>query len=329
MMRLSLMWRGVNSLGPEWTWPLAEKILKPWGFDPGSVRYFRASANFVCVLRQEGRRRFLRFNLDSERPRKAVEAEAHLVEWLYDQGLPVARPIRSAAGRLVETVQTDLGSVNAILFDGLPGAHREVDELDADGFQRWGAALGRLHSVMQRYADPSALDRESWREHLQLGASYIRPEDEGLQAELHRLTAWTNALPTGPDEMGLIHFDFESDNLCWSEQGEIGMLDFDDSARHWYVADIAYALRDLFQEGVDLAHPHFRAFVQGYEQHRPVNRELMGEIPMFLRLHRMHQFGRLVRALDLPADADLPEWLAGINTKLSATVARYRTELRP
>jgi len=39
---------------------------------------------------------------------------------------------------------------------------------------------------------------------------------------------------------------------------------------YWYVADVAFALRDLFETGVDLSHPSFHAFIRGYSQHYPL-----------------------------------------------------------
>jgi len=60
------------------------------------------------------------------------------------------------------------------------------------------------------------------------------------------ITTWAELLDRTRDNFGLIHFDFELDNLCW-EDALIQMLDFDDCAYHWYAADITYALRDLFQ----------------------------------------------------------------------------------
>ena len=50
------------------------------------------------------------------------------------------------------------------------------------------------------------------------------------------------ALPVDRDRYGLIHFDFELDNLYWRDQ-TIGMLDFDDCAHYWYAADIAFWLK--------------------------------------------------------------------------------------
>lgn len=320
MMRLSAMWNVMATMTNAY-----EEILRPWGFDADSVRFVRASANFVCVFRKEGRRHFLRFNLASERSREAVEAEVRLVAWLHSQGVAVAAPVPSAHGRLVETIDTALGQFHAVVFVGLEGDHLETSDCQAEQFQAWGAALGRLHRVMTSYRDPSTANRPTWQNHLALALPYVE-SDPVLLAEWELLKQWATTLPTGPDDFGLIHFDFESDNLCW-HNGMIGILDFDDCAHYWYVADIAYALRDLFAEGADLAHPIVHAFVGGYRGEHHLNEELLGQLPMLLRLHGMYLYGRLSRALDLPADQELPDWLRRLEAKLQHRLEMYRKSL--
>jgi len=51
------------------------------------------------------------------------------------------------------------------------------------------------------------------------------------------------------EKKGLIHFDFELDNLIWNGERN-NIIDFDDAAMYGYGADTAFALRNLF-EGAD------------------------------------------------------------------------------
>lgn len=322
MMKLSTMWQVVDTVGADGACPLAEEILRPWGPDAGSVRFVRASANFICVFQRQGRRQFLRFSAASERPLEAIDAEVRLVAWLDRQGIPVAAPIPSCHGRLVETVDTDLGRFHAVVFVGLEGSHVETSDCREAQFRAWGAALGRLHATMTGYRDASAAYRETWRDHLAMALPFVE-SDPVLEAEWHRLMNWAGALPDGPEDFGLIHFDFESDNLRW-HAGTIGVLDFDDCSHYWFVADMAYALRDLFREGVDLANPMFQAFVAGYRGEYPVRQDLLVQLPMFLRLHDMYRYGRYARVLDLPADREPPVWLKRIQKKLEHGLETYR-----
>jgi hypothetical protein len=52
MMKLSMMKKVVETVNAEWKSPLAEKILEKWGYDKGTVYYFRSSANFLFVFNE-------------------------------------------------------------------------------------------------------------------------------------------------------------------------------------------------------------------------------------------------------------------------------------
>jgi len=90
----------------------------------------------------------------------------------------------------------------------------------------------------------------------------IHPDETAVRRELGQIALSLGALPASPATSGLIHFDFELDNLVWRGEA-VGILDFDDCAHYWYAADIAFALRDLFDGGADLDHRSFREFVGG------------------------------------------------------------------
>lgn len=326
MMRLSTLWKVDRSVGADGRSPVAERIVTRWEHDTGSARFFRSSANFVYVFRRAGRRCFLRFADGSERTRAAIGAEVGLVDWLAGVGLDVAAPLRSDTGNLVETVETDLGVFHAVAFRGLEGRQREIEGLDRAGFRAWGAALGRLHATMQGYAGPDLAARGDWRDQLEAARAYLPQDETMVRMEWERIAAALGGLPVSPDTYGLIHFDFELDNLCWRD-GAIGMLDFDGCAHYWYVADVAFALRDLFDNGADLGDPSCRAFVEGYRTQYPLGEEALALVPLFSRVARLLNYVSVVRALDLPEGGDYPEWLGGLIRRFAERKGAYEAAL--
>ena len=86
--------------------PIAEQIAARWFVASTDVRTGGASANFVCRVEAGGRTYALRCNYESERTLEYYAAEMAFVEYLADRGLPVARPLRSRAGALVERAQS-------------------------------------------------------------------------------------------------------------------------------------------------------------------------------------------------------------------------------
>src|SRR5687768_5846330 len=323
MMRLSVMSNVDRMIDASGSSPVAEQILEPWPHDSGSVRFFRSSANFVYVFRHDGKRRFLRFAESSERRRTSIDAEIALVEWLAAEGLAVVRPVRSHNERFVETVATDWGTFHAVVFDALEGTQFELDELDDAGFRAWGAALGQLHATIRKYPGSVSIARPTTQDHL-ARAKHLFPQDApAVREELHRLESSLDTLPVDRDTYGLIHFDFELDNLIW--QGRtVQMLDFDDCSRGWYAADIAFALRDHFDAGGDLHATGVRAFLGGYAAHTSLADEQIAQIPLFLRLVRMIQFARIIRALNITKDSGQPDWLSGLIDKLKDRMDAYR-----
>jgi Ser/Thr protein kinase RdoA (MazF antagonist) len=133
-------------------------------------------------------------------------------------------------------------------------------------------------------------------------------------------------LPRTPDTFGLIHGDFELDNLIWRND-MISILDFDDSSFLWYAADVASAVRDLFDGEVSISDQRFQAFVGGYRESHPLSEVSLAQAPLFMRFVRLWEYARLVRSLDLAADPTQATWLVALRDKLTLRAAEYRVAL--
>lgn len=326
MMKLSTMLKVDSTVDTQWQSQIAEHILEQWEHEPGSAQLFRSSTNFVYIFRKGGEPCFLRFAESAERTGAEIEVEMALLSFLDSQGMRVSTPIASKNGRCVETVETDLGTFHAVVFTQLQGREVEIEELSAAQFEVWGAILGKLHALMHRYQDPRVSARGTWRDHLTLVRNYVPKDEPRVQAECDHLTSFLAALSVTETNYGLIHGDFELDNLRWQDE-TIAMFDFDDCSSYWYVADIAFALRDLFEAGVDLSHPSFRAFIRGYSEHYSLDEELISHLPTWMRLVNLITYAKLVRAMDLATDQDYPEWCTALLLKLESKRQNYKASL--
>lgn len=252
--------------------------------------------------------------------------EADLLRWLKGTGIPVACPVASVSGNLVETVESGWGTFHAVVSPALDGAQFEIEELDHSAFRRWGAALGALHAALERYPGAGSAKRPTWRDHLESAALYLPDGARALRQELIETTLELAALPQARDTYGLIHFDFELDNLVWRDDA-IGILDMDDCSYLWYAADIAFALGDLFEENIDGDDARLFAFVQGYSEHRPVDVHLVSRIRLFRRLGDLVKYARVVRAADLIIGPEHPEWLRDLSQRLEDRASAYRASI--
>lgn len=323
MMKLETMQSLFATVNEQWESDLADRILQPWAHDPERAKCWRASANFIFFFKQAGQQRILRFNHTTERTVTAIQAEIDYVEMLANKGIRVARPIASRAGHYVESIDTPLGIFHAVVFEAMPGKHLEFEELTPQQFSNWGKTLGELHNASAAYANP---DRPTWKDHLAFVAATIPTEETTAWQTLAEVTRQLEQLPSSDQNFGLIHYDFELDNILWDGENA-GLIDFDDSAVYWFVADIAYALRDLFEDNadkVDLGNESFQHFIAGYSSVRPISQEELQHIALFLRVHHLVAFARLYRAVPPTPLADEFAWMTKLRQNLAATIQRYR-----
>jgi Ser/Thr protein kinase RdoA (MazF antagonist) len=281
----------------------------------------------VYVFNKEGKRYFLRFADSTERTREAIESEMSLLHWIADKGMAVAAPILSKNGLDVETVETDIGIYHAVVFAGLQGVQFDIEELDTTHFEAWGATLGKLHATMHGYRDASLSARSTWRDHLEFVRMYVPKNDGVVQAELEQITSLLSSLPITETNFGIIHFDFELDNLIWQENA-IAMLDFDDCSHYWYVADIAFALRDLFEDHVDPNNSFFNAFIKGYSKQYPLDEDLISHLSIFRRMINIFTYAKLIRSVDIANERDYPDIYKSLILKLKNVMHRYKASLR-
>ncbi len=323
MMKLSTMQGLIQTLDEQGGSPVAEEILSCWQHDPGTARFFRASANFIFTFENQSREYILRFNHAGERTPDGVQAELDVLNYLASQAAPIGRPVRSLSGKTLEIVRTSSGRFLAAVFEKLRGFQYETPELPEHLFVAWGRALGELHRTLSGFHGSG---RPSWREQLSLAADTIPHRETAARNMLDRLGHELNQIPVSAGSYGLIHFDFELDNLLW-EGDRPGVVDFNSCAWYWYAADIAFALRDLFADRadrVDPTDPRFLAFIEGYRQAREIAQVELDRIPLFLKVHNLVTFADLERSLDGSGQSGEPGWLAALRRKLMQKQDAYR-----
>lgn len=321
-MPLSLLRAVVDSIADDGTCPIAQDAIRPWAHEHGPVRFVRASANVIFRFSATGGEYVLRLTPTQHRSPAAIAAELVFLRHLATAGVPLAGPVPALSGPEVRTVDTRLGSFHATVFAALHGTQYELSDLPAHCLTRWGQALGRLHHAARGHPGTG---RPRWTDQLPA----LPAEEADARRLLHRVTDRLARLPATTENFGLIHGDFELDNLIWTA-GHIPMIvDFDDSAHHWLAADIAFALRDLRDPETGHLDPHqpaVRDFLQGYRTQHPVADPDLARIPLFLRLHDLTTFAGLLHALDLSQADASPDWLVTLRRKLTRKLDSYRCQ---
>ena len=327
MMKLSVMKAVSATCDAEWRSPLAEQIAARWEYDAGSCRAVWFSSNFVFRFTQGGQARILRFVRSDERTRAAIEAEMAFVEHLRARGIWAPEAFPSRAGAIVETVETGLGEFHAVAMEALPGEGRETEDLTPAMFRDWGRLTGELHNAAQGYAHPG---RPDWRAQLDQAEDAL-PETEGVaRAAARLLKERLGAMPVSAVNFGLIHYDLSPDNVRWGGE-RLGLIDFDDCAHYWFAADVAYALRELYEDRasrLDLNHPRLLDFVAGYREVRTLDDADLGGLRLFAAANHLIKLAELRAIVEEGHEPDEPEWAAGLRVKLAGMLEGYRAEMQ-
>ena len=326
MMKLTLMKRFFDTVDKEWRSPILDETAAMWLRGEKMARVLRASANFVAIVNHDEQKYFLRFNHSSERTTDFIEAELNYIKHLTSQGIRANRPVPSLSGRYVESVSTEMGVFHAVLFEAAEGVHRELADLDLDGFERWGRALGEVHEASVGYRD-SAIP--AWTDEAATVRRVLPETEEVILRELEAVEKRLKTLQVSDRNYGIIHYDFELDTLLWDGEA-VSVIDFDDCVRYWFVMDFACALQDLFDEhsgGFDVTEERFAAFLRGYRSVRMMPDEEIALIPLFIRLDHIYVYARLHRSiLEGPMPGEL-QWTTDLRDKLRKVNESYLKEI--
>ncbi|MGB3478147.1 MAG: phosphotransferase [bacterium] len=319
MMKMTTMKKLVDTLNKNYESSIANEIASYWGYDKGSVKEQRISANAVFRFKKSGEDHFLRFNSPSERTFEYIKAEVDFLNYLSDSDISVAKPVKSLSGNYIEKVDTSLDTYYAVVFTALKGKQYDIENLNKSMFHTWGRALGMLHHASIGY---ETKHRPSWKNHLKVISEILPKEEILVQKELRFVTNKLTKLSMSKMNYGLIHHDFELDNLFWNGN-HISILDFDDCDYYWYVADIAFALRDLFVDVVDFNNENYLSFIEGYQTKMSIDKEVLKDLPLFRRMADLVTYAKLLRAFEGSSPEGDEEWVRLWN-KIESHIDEHR-----
>ncbi|WP_414858760.1 phosphotransferase enzyme family protein [Paenibacillus sp. Soil724D2] len=135
--------------------------------------------------------------------------------------------------------------------------------------------------------------------------------------ELNNLTIWLYSLKQSKHDYGLIHYDFQQDNIFWqASKSQFHVIDFDDAMYHWYAMDIVAALADVLDHIGRDSSSQVECFLRGYTAIYPLDKQMIEHFPKFLRFSKLYSFSRILTALEDSDLSNTPPWYAGLKLKL-------------
>lgn len=317
---------------------LAKNCIQNYNHDPDSLdetlKWFRISSNAVYPFRQGGRLCFLRLCPAAERPLRNVESEIAVITWLRAQGFPAMEPVPMKNGQLSGLFTTPWGDFVVSCFAQVTGQSLENCAATPALIEGYGRCLGQLHSLLEHC--PHGNNRQDHRgllaQTVRRLAQYSAPAS--VRDAAQQLMARLEQLPTSPAGYGLVHYDFEPDNVfCDAPSGQFSVIDFDDMIRCWYGLDVVRALDGLSDVGGDTDTPCTQLtgdptalFLKGYRSIRSFPETEETVLPLMHKLVQLVEYANLLYVLDADVPKP-PEWMVQLRLRLEGKLRWLESQL--
>lgn len=286
----------------------------------GMLQHFRISSNAIYPFfaDDEGRVCFLRMAPAEEKQLSDVESEIRFISWLLENGFDAMKPYAMKNGKLCDTVVTKWGTWQVSCFECVHGETLEDAEGSLELAFGYGKTLGEMHNLSERY--PFSEERRSHLELLNEIGERLKKHHapETVLTEFDAVCKEVSVLESNQTNYGLIHYDFEPDNVLFDEKtGSIGVIDFDDSLRCWYALDVVRAI-DAMDDVVceEQTREAVQAFIIGYRSVRDFSGSQADSMMLMRRLVSLQEYATILNVLSEPP-MEKPDRMLQIEEKLN------------
>ncbi|MGN7416000.1 phosphotransferase enzyme family protein [Paenibacillus sp. SAF-068] len=302
---------------------LAEMILKNWNYDSESLdmfQYYRISSNAVYPFREQGEVRLLRFAPVEEKNQVNLGAELEFLGYLRANHYGAMEAVPSHTGKEIVEAHTPWGTYYASVFKRVPGSQVGSIALNDAILYSYGQALGELHQLSRSFI-PEQKEKQRWTytDVLDWMQEILEdfPGETAALNEVELLRTYFATWPINKQNFGLIHYDFELDNVFYDEGSQsCYAIDFDDAMYHWYAMDVERSLDSLREEiKPEQWQQKKQLFLNGYWSEAGERYDLESMFPACRRFANLYGYVRVLRSA---ADQWLyePEWMSGLRARL-------------
>jgi Ser/Thr protein kinase RdoA (MazF antagonist) len=299
-------------------------LLSNWEYDHDNIdimNFFRISANAIYPFYRSGKVCFLRFTPFGEKSLQAIQAELEYLTYLRGNKYHVPEIIISKTNEETVVRETPWGKYTAVVFTGIDSFSHRLDrhEYSDELYIGYGEALGRLHLLSKGYSPK--IKRPDWRHNLNITAEILKEynaHEEALK-EASILKDFLSKLPITPNNYGLIHYDFEPDNIFYNpETSRYGVIDFDDAMYHWYTMDVVQAVDSIKDELPERLHEQaVNQFMKGYRSAACADKVTLAYMPVLRRYANLYGYARCLRSLHEKAENE-PDWMVELRRNIES-----------
>ncbi|PEZ08913.1 hypothetical protein CN326_04365 [Bacillus sp. AFS018417] len=269
------------------------------GKEESCVKLSGGFQNEVYEYTYEGERRILRVTPSFRRTIRQIQSELDFIRSLDEGGVNVSLPVVSCFGNDIERIDIDEESFFITSFVKAPGQFVNVAnerEWNTKLFQNWGQTIGKMHAFAKRkHSHDEEYERPSWEPNRK-SMNFLLSISKPLATSYEKIITEVQALSRERDTYGLIHNDLHQGNF-FVRDNTLTIFDFDDCSFCWFAQDIAVSFYHAVWQGLSVRPEHvsfpqefMKYFIEGYSKEHRMNKEILKQIPLFLKLREVFLF---------------------------------------
>ncbi|MGE5833432.1 MAG: phosphotransferase enzyme family protein [Acidobacteriota bacterium] len=245
-------------------------LARCWGADASPISCISRGANAVYRFETAAGRFFLRVTRPGARPLELAAAAIDWQRYLHERGAPVAEPVPSADGHLIEVISESGRPFFAAVTREVQGDR--IDFTNLSQIAAWAMAIGRIHEASGDYKASTVFTSAGTVEgklpalpHQWEQIASVVTDDPLLRLHFELGSRWMRqqSAPTL-----VTHADVRPGNALISDRGAT-IIDFDVPAIAWPAYDLARMMLDDDGTLATNAEAHLAALLDGYRIARP------------------------------------------------------------
>lgn len=279
---------------------LAQAALGHWGIEEADLELLKHRENAVFgVTLPDNTRYALRVHRAGYHSDDELRSELEWMKALDRYGVHTPTIVPTRSGELFAVISVDgvpeprqcdlLGWVDGTPLGSIEGEVETERNTLVQSYRTVGELAAKLHNHASSWTMPDGFTRHAWDVDGILGENpfwgrfweleALTPEQgKLLQLARERLRDVLTAFGQTEDRYSLIHADFLPENLLVTN-GDVKLIDFDDSGFGWHLFEIATSL--FFHLGEEYFDDVCSAMVSGYREHRTLPDDHLDLLPAF------------------------------------------------
>lgn len=269
-----------------------QKAAEFFNTDKEKLNIIGGFENYVYDYKLNDKEYVLRMTHSSHRSKDQLFGELEWLEFLYENGADVYKPVHSVNDSLVEEIKVKDSSFFIVSFEKAHGKQIWGKDYDDEYLYKWGKAIGHMHKVTNGFK-PSRpeYERIHWYDDQITAGTFIPESDKKILKVLDETITHIKSLPADDTSYGLIHTDVHSGNMIYDEQKNLKIIDFDDAAHMYFISDLTIAiyygtwhLSNDPEKRAEFGKKIFKKIIEGYREEYSLDKKWFAEIPHFLKL---------------------------------------------